>query len=93
MTGFTEKIGPLAHVYAMLAVVLGWTVFRSSDLTHATSYLGMMFGAGSGGLFDSTAWYYLWNGRTIWAATLVLSLPVVPYVQKRFAETAVTRVG
>ncbi|MDY4417448.1 MAG: MBOAT family protein, partial [Selenomonas sp.] len=30
---------------------------------------------------------------TIWAAALVLSLPVVPYVQKRFAETAVTRVG
>ena len=93
LTKFPDKLGPLAHVYALFVIVLGWTVFRSPDLVHATSYLGMMFGAGSAGLFDSTAWYYIWNGRTIWAAALVLSLPVVPYVQKRFAETAVTRVG
>lgn len=92
LTKFPDKLGPLAHVYALLVIVLGWTAFRSPDLVHATSYLGMMFGAGSAGLFDSTAWYYIWNGRTIWAATLVLSLPVVPYVQKRFAETAVTRI-
>ena len=27
LTGFPEKLGPLAHVYALLAIVLGWTVF------------------------------------------------------------------
>ena len=92
LTHFPDKLGPFAHVYAMLAVVLGWTVFRSPDLAHAMSYLGMMFGAGSAGVFDSTAWYYLWNGRTIWIIALALLLPVVPYTQKRFAETAVTRI-
>ena len=85
-TQFPERIGPFAHVYAMLAVILGWTIFRSPDLAHAVGYIGMMFGVGSAGVFDSLAQYYIENGLIVWVFGILLSLPIVPYFQKRWAE-------
>ena len=92
-TRFHEKIGPLAHVYAMVAVTLGWTIFRSPDLRFARQYIGMMFGHHSTELFDFAAQYFLTQGAFVWALAIVLSLPVVPYLQRRFAGQALCRYG
>ena len=35
---------PLAHVYTLLAVLIGWVIFRASDLTTAGLYLKKMAG-------------------------------------------------
>ena len=87
-TGFVEKLGPLAHVYGLAAVLFGWVLFRSADITHAINYMGMMLGVGSAGLFDSVAWYYLANGCTIWLAGillwgLLLVLPLAAIIARR----------
>jgi alginate O-acetyltransferase complex protein AlgI len=39
---------PLRHIYAMLAVLIGWVLFNADGLTHAGGYLGAMFGSGDG---------------------------------------------
>lgn len=84
-TGFPEKLGPLAHVYALLAIVLGWTVFRAKDLGTAVSYIGAMLGMASGGIADATFSYYLTNSFSVFAAAVLLSLPIVPYLQRKAA--------
>ena len=85
LTGFPEKLGPLAHVYALLAIVLGWTVFRAKDLGAAVSYIGAMLGMAPGGIADATFAYYLTNSFSVFAAAVLLSLPIVPYLQRKAA--------
>lgn len=44
LTHFPEKLGPLAHAYALLAIMCGWTLFRAKDLASAGQYLGVTLG-------------------------------------------------
>jgi alginate O-acetyltransferase complex protein AlgI len=37
---------PLRHAYTLLAVMVGWVLFRASDFTHALGYLKAMSGLG-----------------------------------------------
>lgn len=85
LTGFTEKIGALAHVYAMGAVMVGWALFRSTTIHEALSYIAMMFGIGSLGFADTTFYTYLSGGWVILLVSAILSTPVFPWLQKRFA--------
>ncbi len=39
---------PVRHVYLLLAVTLGWVLFRADSLPHAVSYFAAMTGAGAG---------------------------------------------
>lgn len=80
-----RETGPLAHVYALLAIVLGWTVFRAKDLGAAVSYIGAMLGMAPGGIADATFSYYLTNSFSVFAAAVLLSLPIVPYLQRKAA--------
>jgi len=43
---------PLANLYLMLFVIVGWVFFRAPDLSYAVGYLGAMFG-GSEAAFTS----------------------------------------
>ncbi len=43
-----EKLGPLAHVYALLVVMGGWVLFRSSTLEGAIAYSAALLGQGTG---------------------------------------------
>jgi alginate O-acetyltransferase complex protein AlgI len=40
---------PLRHLYALLAVALGWVFFRCETLGHSVSFLASLFGMGAGG--------------------------------------------
>ena len=93
LTHFPDHLGPLAHVYAMVAVVLGWTVFRSPNLTFAVGYLGQMFGIGNNGWADALTIEYLTGGWLVWLLGIVFSLPIVPWLRKRFGTSALFTVG
>lgn len=80
-TGFTEKIGPLAHVYAMVAVILGWVLFRSPTITDGAQYIAVMLG--SGAITDPLFFRYLAGSYTVLLVALVLSTPVFPYLRER----------
>ena len=43
-----ERIGPLTHVYALLVVMGGWVLFRSSTLQGAIAYYAALLGLGTG---------------------------------------------
>ena len=85
-TGFAEKIGRFSHVYALLAIIFGWVIFRSANIGQAASYIGMMLGVGSTGAIDSSFMYYLSGSWVVFAYAVLLSAPVAPFVIKKAYE-------
>ena len=61
-------------LYAMLAAVLGWVLFRAPSLGYAVGYFGAMLGLGGPG--DGQAVYYLLEYWPEWIAALIAMLPV-----------------
>lgn len=43
-----RRAGPLAHAYALLAVMGGWVLFRCETLTHAVAYYAALAGRAAG---------------------------------------------
>ena len=67
-------------LYTMVAVLLGWVLFRAENLPLVGSYLGAMFGLGAAG--DSTALLFLGQKGLFYIAAIVFSAPVVPYLRR-----------
>ena len=73
--------GLLRWVYAMLAVMLSWVLFRSPGLAYAAGYLGAMFGLGAGAA-NAQAVYYLLQYWPEWLACLIAMLPVKHWLEE-----------
>ena len=75
-TDFPKKLGPAAHVYTMLVVILAWVFFRSDNIQAGLQYIGYMFGAGSSGFADSAFTEYIMNTKAILIAALIGITPI-----------------
>ncbi len=82
LTGFTEKLGFLSHVYGILTFLIGWTIFRSDNLRDCVHYLSMMAGVGADGFTDSMFTYYLTSSYVVLAAGILFSCPVIRVLRK-----------
>ena len=82
-TGFTKKIGFFSHLYALTTIILGWTLFRSPDISSAFSYISVMLNPVSGKLTDSFFWDYLNGSWTMLIPALLLSLPLYPWLREK----------
>ena len=74
----------LRHAYTLLAVMVGWVLFRSETFEQALAMLAAMVGlaAGTGELQSATT--YL--GPELWIVMIagaIFSLPIVPAIQRR----------
>ena len=78
---------PVRHALTMLAVVVGWVIFKSETMGGAFAYLGAMVGSGGRALSDPRALYYLSQYRFELVVGLVASLPVVPFVRVLWERT------
>ena len=83
LTKFPEKLKWFGHVYTMFFVILGWVLFRADSIGAAWTYVKTMFGAGSAGLFDDTALFYLSNYKFYFAAGIICCFPVIPFIKKK----------
>ena len=63
----------------MTAVLFGWVLFRAETLPLVLSYFKVMFGGGVRG--DSTALLFVTQKAVFYAAAIVFSAPVVPYLR------------
>ena len=77
---------PVRHGYTMLAVMLGWLVFRSPDLAEMTFFLKSMFTLAPGGFWSNQVTYLLHQYRWELMAACVLSLPVVPLLREKLRQ-------
>ena len=67
---------PLRHAYTVLAVMLGWVLFRSDTFGEAASYLAALFGGNPTTLYQP--WRRFASNEVIWALCLgaAFSLPL-----------------
>jgi len=61
----------LQHAYGLLAMLLGWVLFRSENLTQARDYFATMFGLGGGSWWDPLAGFTL---RRVWVLLVVCAV-------------------
>ena len=55
-----HRILPIVYrVFTLLFIVCGWVIFRAESLPDGVAYLGAMFGAAPGGVWDKTTWVML----------------------------------
>ena len=75
-----EKLwAPLSHAYALLAVLVGWVLFRSDTLGYALSYLKVMAGlAQPSPVHDTVSMYLDRELAQAICAGILFSMPVVP---------------
>lgn len=74
---FLERHRALGHASAMLAVVIGWVIFRCKDLVTAMQFIRTMFGIGSIGIANDVSAELLKSGFIFLIVALLLSTPVV----------------
>ncbi len=70
-------------LYAMLAVLFGWVLFRAETLGRVGSYLSVMFGIGENNVSDTTALLFLGQKAVYYVAAILFCAPIVPYVKKK----------
>lgn len=70
----------------ILSVILGWVLFRSPDIVHATGYIKSMFGFGVVAENCDVALFELGEIRTLLVAAVLLSMPVFPSIRDRLSR-------
>ena len=84
---------PLSHAYALLAVCLGWVLFRSGSFSQAAGFWRALFGFGAGDGREHHPALYLDNLALLaLAAALALSLPTGRFLAAR-AQGWLSRAG
>ena len=80
--GTLEKIpGVLRHLYALLLIVLGWTLFRAESLAGVGTMVAALFGSAPAGLWSGETLYYLSEFRWELLLAIPASLPVGAWVR------------
>lgn len=87
LTGITNKMGVFSHVYTILVIIIGWVFFRSNSMEEAVLYVKAMGGISENVLVDSTFCNYFTGCYIILIIALVLSMPIIPYIQNKYCCT------
>lgn len=73
----------LRHVYTMLFVIIGWTIFSISDLQVLGAWLRAMFGIGDVALVSQEAFFYLKNYGLCIMIGVVAAVPWYQFAWKK----------
>lgn len=93
LTGFTKHLGMFAHIYTMAAVIIGWAMFRSDNITAGIHYIGMMFGIGADGLTNKLFWDAMADSIRIMSIGVLLSLPIFPWLKAKCIRKSIWQYG
>ncbi len=79
----------LGHGYTLLAVMVGWVIFRADTLSQATTYLGAMAGLGQGlAIAPPVAMYFTPDVAVALLVGIIGATPVLPALRRRLERTA-----
>ena len=71
------------QIFTMLMVLLGWVLFRATDLSSAISYMKAMFGFAPGGFIDGTAIMYFRDYIITLIFGIICSTPLIKLIAQR----------
>ncbi len=77
----------VGHVYGLLLIMVGWTIFAVEDMTQLGGYLKAMFGFGTG-FVDSATVYYLLNYLPVLLIAAVASTPLAKNLWHKLGRKA-----
>ena len=86
LTGITERLGRLGHVYALVVIILGWTMFRSADISAGLTFIFNMLGLSGVPLVNDVFWYYIHGSYIVLIPAILLSTPILPYLQSKYKK-------
>ncbi|MDF2820531.1 MAG: hypothetical protein K0R15_972 [Clostridiales bacterium] len=86
LTGFIDKIPKmfsfLTHIYALLAVIIGWVLFRAANLSAAIDYLKTMFGIDATAFTSDTTILYLKENMFYLLSGIIFAIPTTRIFMK-----------
>jgi alginate O-acetyltransferase complex protein AlgI len=84
---------PFRHVYALLAVLGGWVLFRADSWGHAMGYFSALAGLGPDAIAQPLERYV--SQQVLWSLALgtIFATPVWPWLRERLAHWAQTLTG
>lgn len=89
LIGFEKKFNKLSfikHIYTMLFVILGWVIFRASNITEAFSYMGKMFGVRASGIFDAYFYLNIVENLIFIIVATIFSTPIYKIINEKVKE-------
>ena len=76
------------HLYTVILLVIGWTIFGIEDFGHLGKYLGVMFGAGAKAFSDGAFRYALRSGAAVLVVGVFAALPIAKHLNDKLPEKA-----
>ena len=82
----------VGRVYTLLAVMVGWVLFRSESVSVTIAYVKAMLGLAHGSAAaESVAWYATVDVQLAIVAGVLFATPVIPQLLGRLHETLCAR--
>lgn len=75
--------GAVKHIYTIIIVMIGWTIFSNTDFSVMGIYLKNLFGAGVAGFADSGFLYYLKSNLILIIISVICCAPVIRRLMSR----------
>lgn len=78
---------PLAHMYSVFFIVIGWVIFNSEGLSNMFEYLKMMFDFKNDNMIvPGYSWYYITQYKIEFGLCLLFSTPIARNIALRYSE-------
>ena len=81
---FLEKHGIFAHIYFLILVVFGWSLFYYRDLGRLGTLIGSLFGAHGVGIHDTLFWEYFRSYGLMVIVACIGATPVLQLLKKLY---------
>lgn len=83
----------LKRIYVILAVLIGWVLFRSLTLSAALDYLRVMFGFSGNPLLDQQTLLTLKENALFYLYGILFSMPIYKWLKDRVPKTTLFYIG
>ena len=80
-----RSVGVFSRIYTLLAVILGFVVFRADSISSAFAFIGRMFSF-TGGFSDALLYFSPW-AIIVLACGVLFSTPIVPFIRDKMQKT------
>ena len=81
-----EKIPVISNIYLLVVVLLGWVIFRFTDMRLALTVVKSLFGLNGNALSSFTAETLLKNNVVLLAVSIFASLPVMKILRRKIED-------
>ena len=81
-----EKIPVISNIYLLVVVLLGWVIFRFTDMRLALTVVKSLFGLNGNALSSFTAETLLKNNVVLLGVSIFASLPVMKILRRKIED-------